>query len=283
MFSRKQGKGVVVTIEFPEDVFKCEETLKNGLNSLVAFKAKWCGACHQFNDNVWNDLTKTKNRNMNLISVDSEVAPKVIQIMNMKSPEYYPTLTVAGKDGKAATFKDEKGNSTNAMPRQESMPEDKKFLTQLITAKKPDFNNNPVNYSNNHNNKEIVTINLSKEVSTPRSNKTPNNTPNNTAKIHSLARSPFTETVIPSMSATSNRSREPIGNLSRTVTVEPMNPASVSEDLIKSKTGAPTGSSGVLQTMKGGRLLRAIKEKTAALKAMMKQAYRGVTRRRSRK
>ena len=281
MFSRRQGKGIVVTIEFPEDVAKCEKTLKNGMNSLVAFKAKWCGACHQFNDNVWNDLTKTKNRNMNLISVDSEIAPKIIRIMNMKPPEYYPTLTVAGKDGKAASFQDEKGNSTNAMPRQGSLPEDKVVLTQLITSKQPNFNNNPVNRSTKSNNRstnsnvnEPVTLNLKNEVSTPRAEKNPNTS----AKINSLARSPFTETIIPSISETSSRQTMS----ARTVRVEPIK--SISEDLVGTQTpGAPTATSGVIATMKGGRLLRAIKEKTAALKAMLKQAYRGITRKRSRK
>lgn len=241
MFSRK-NKGVVITIEFPEDLAKCEKTLKNGLNSLVAFKAKWCGACHQFNDKVWNSLEKTKNRNMNLISVDSEIAPKIIRIMNMKSPEYYPTLTVTGKDGKAATFQDENGQSTNAMPRQQSLPEDKKFLTQLVTSKTPNVN--------------TAKLSMKNESSIPRS-------------LNSLAKSPFTETVTPSIT-TSNRTV-------RTIPLESV--SSVANDLIASQNpGSPTATSGVVEKMKGG-MLRAIQRKTAALKLMLRQA----TRRRSRK
>jgi hypothetical protein len=263
MFTRKteKGKGIVMTIEFPEDIAKCEKTLKNGMNSLVAFKAKWCGACHQFNDGVWNSLTKMKNRNMNLISVDSEIAPKVIRIMNMKSPEYYPTLTVTGKDGKAASFKDENGNSTNAMPRQNSLPEDKAFLSQLLTSKSPN---------------SIAKVNLDKEKSVPRAL----STPNTTAKINSLARSPFTETVIPSISETANRSV-------RVESVRSVGPSqSIADDLVASQSGAPrspTATSGVIGSMKGGRMLRAIKQKTASLKAMLRQTYKTVTRRRSRK
>lgn len=257
-----------MTIEFPSDITKCEKTLKNGLNSLVSFRAKWCGACHQFKDNVWNSLTSLKNRNMNLVSVDSNMAPKVIQIMGMKeSPPFYPYNTVTGNDGKAATFKDEKGNSTNAMPRKETLPEDKKFLTQLITTNQPNMNGT-MNKSSNK--KNMVKLNLSSEDSTPRAKITPQN--NGSKKSNSLATSPVNyETIIPSLSK-------------RTVSVEPMNnPASVSEDLVRSQSGAPTATSDAVGRMKGGRLLRAIKERTAALKTMLKQAYRGVTRRRSRK
>jgi thioredoxin-like negative regulator of GroEL len=273
MFTRKNGKAVVVTIEFPEDMAKCEKTLNNGLNSLVAFKAKWCGACHQFNGNVWNSLTKLKHRNMNLISVDSEVAPEVVRKLNVSPPQFYPTIMLVGNDGKAATFKGPEGE-TNAMPRKNTPSEDKKMFTTLVTAKTPNLENESLknmsvkntSVKNSSKNNSVVKINMKNEISIPRANKS--QSLKNRENIQSLAKSPFAETSTPSMSSTANR----------TVRVE-----SVADDLIASRSRSPTATSDVVGKMKGGRMLKAIKDKTAALKAMLRQTYNTVTRRRSRK
>ena len=107
-----------------------EKMLEKGPTTLVYINAKWCGACHGFTKNVWDPLTKLKNKSMNLAAVDSEMIGKTSLASVPK--KFYPTLLLVGKDKKAATFKDEMGLSTNAMPRASTLEEDKKVLTQLV-------------------------------------------------------------------------------------------------------------------------------------------------------
>jgi hypothetical protein len=51
--------------------------------------------------------------------------------------KFYPTLLLVGKDKKPATFVDENGASTPAMPRKPTLGEDKESLTALVNSPTP--------------------------------------------------------------------------------------------------------------------------------------------------
>lgn len=264
----------MVTVEFPKDIAKCENALNNGLRSLVLMKAKWCGACHQFNDNIWSSLIKTKKPTMNLISIDETVA-KNTSLASVPQ-DFFPKILLVGKDGKPATFKDEEGNSTNAMPRSSN---DKEVLTTLIKTPEPNTVNTNTNTTKS-NGKMFNSRNLNSSMSPPRSNRTPSNSSND--KVMSLAKSPFKETVFPSL-VESNNQRTPANRtpanrtpVNRTIRIESVSGSapSVAEDLVSSQ------SKDKPIAMRGGKMLRAIREKTAALKAMLTQSKRHTRRHR---
>jgi hypothetical protein len=109
-----------------------ENLIVQGPLTLVYVNAKWCGACHRFNKEVWSPLTKLKNKGLNLASVDSEYINKT-SLANVPR-KFFPTLMLVGRDKKPAEFKDENGQPTNAMPRKESLTEDRETLSALVQA-----------------------------------------------------------------------------------------------------------------------------------------------------
>ena len=69
--TRRQNRNTkVLDVRSPAGVKMFEKLIVNGNLTMVLVKAKWCGACHRFNDEVWSHLTKLKNKSMNLASVD---------------------------------------------------------------------------------------------------------------------------------------------------------------------------------------------------------------------
>jgi len=271
--NRKTG---VLSVRSPAAVKSFERLLTKGPLTLVYVNAKWCGACHQFTDKVWNSLTKLKNKNMNLASVDSEVIGKTS--LASVPRKFFPTLMLVGKDGKPATFKDESGLPTNAMPRKNTLSEDKDAFTSLVQ----NGMNSSMGVKENRSSITKMSVNLTRKNSLPRANnrpngKTPNGkTPNGKAPngktpngkipngdISSLARSPFKEDTIPSVV-------NEMESLNKPVTIKSMSVPSVADDLVASQTKSPTSTSGVVGAMKGGKMLRAIRNKTMSLKAMLK-------------
>jgi thiol-disulfide isomerase/thioredoxin len=119
-------------------VKQLEKLMVNGNLTIVFVKAEWCGACHRFNDEVWSPLTKLKNRSMNLAAVDSEMIGQT-SLANVPR-KYYPTLLLVGKDKKPATFIDEDGSPTNAMPRNASLDDDREALSNLVQTPKNKLN-----------------------------------------------------------------------------------------------------------------------------------------------
>jgi hypothetical protein len=246
--------------------------------TLVYVNAKWCGACHRFNDEVWSQLTKLKNRSVNLASVDSEYIGKT-SLANVPR-KFYPTLMLVGKDKKPATFEDEEGQPTNAMPRNATLEEDREALSNLVvnpTVKTnintPPMPNVAVNSVQRMNSppRASVTMNslLPKAMnSPPRANVTKN----------SLAKSPFEAMDTPVFSDEKTNSPATIRTMGNTNTkmnskrIMPSNPPDIGADLVASqKQASPL-------PIQGGGLLNAIKGKTAQLKSMM-QMRKHLTRR----
>jgi len=255
-----------------------EKALVKGPLTLVYVNAKWCGACHRFNDEVWSQLTKLKNRSVNLASVDSEYIGKT-SLANVPR-KFYPTLMLVGKDKKPATFEDEEGQPTNAMPRNATLEEDREALSNLVVnpTMKANMNSPPlpnvaVNSLQRMNSplRASVTMNslLPKAMnSPPRANITKN----------SLAKSPFEAMDTPVFSNEKTNSPATVKAMGNSNTkmnskrIMPSNPPDIGADLVASqKQASPL-------PIQGGGLLNAIKGKTAQLKSMI-QMRKHLTRR----
>ena len=112
-----------------------ENLLGRGPLTLVLIYADWCGACHRFRDEVWSPLTQLKDATMNRAAIREDMIAGT-SLANVER-KFYPTLLLVGKDKKPATFVDENGASTPAMPRKPTLGEDKESLTALVNSPTP--------------------------------------------------------------------------------------------------------------------------------------------------
>jgi len=245
--NRKGGKVIDVRSDGAVKLF--EKALVKGPLTLVYVNAKWCGACHRFNDEVWSSLTKLKNKSVNLASVDSDFIGKT-SLGNVPR-KFYPTLMLVGKDGKPATFKDEEGQPTNAMPRNSTLSEDREALSNLVV--------NPT-----------VKTTLPKRIdSPPRANVT----------VKSLAKSPFEPRDNKSINEIKNMSvnkkmgnSASVSNGNTAKSILSSNPPDIGADLVASQTKSPTPTAAVVPvSIKGGSngMLDAIKRKTNSMRSML--------------
>jgi hypothetical protein len=315
--TRRQNRNTkVLDVRSPAGVKMFEKLIVNGNLTMVLVKAKWCGACHRFNDEVWSHLTKLKNKSMNLASVDSEMIGQT-SLANVPR-KFYPTLLLVGKDKKPATFIDEDGSPTNSMPRNASLSEDRETLSNLIQTPKnklPNANSLPAQPN-------ASVASLIEAANTPQSM----NSRSNTASVpESMNSRPNTASAPESMTASDEQYSSPplsnfvargrnsvsrnSGKLSNSVGVSPFKnkatpvpsianqesmmpqamsevkasmPPDVGSDLVASQTNSSTGTASVLKTAaRGGRLLNAIRNKTASLRAMLKLRSHHTRRNRS--
>ena len=232
-----------------------EKLLGKGPLTLVLIYADWCGACHKFRDEVWSPLTNLKNATMNRAAIREDMVNQT-SLANVER-QFYPTLLLVGNDKKPATFMDENGQSTNAMPRRSTLEEDKESLTALVNSPTPLI---PVT-------KIPTPIEELEELEEPAETlerpaysiepieSVKRMTPSNTLSMNleeadmEPSKSPFT-------------AKSPAPSLIKTF----MNssPPDVGADLVASQTRERP----VL--MKGGKLLRAIRNKTQSLKSLLK-------------
>lgn len=233
----KNRKGSILDVRSLSDVNRFENLMTSGPLTMVLIKAKWCGACHRFNDEVWNSLTQLKNRNMNMASVDSEVIGNT-SLANVPR-KFYPTLLLVGKDKKPAVFMDEDGTPTNAMPRSKTLSEDREALSALIQNPTPNLSN----------------------VSPQKP------TPSLVPEAISFMKSPYVKTTQDTSLSSLPERRLP----ERSLEQRPLSstPPDIGADLIASQSKATTATAATVEPMKGGRLLRAIRSKTSSLKAML--------------
>jgi thiol-disulfide isomerase/thioredoxin len=261
-----------------------ENLIVQGPLTLVYVNAKWCGACHRFNKEVWSPLTKLKNKGLNLASVDSEYIGKT-SLANVPR-KFFPTLMLVGRDKKPAEFKDDNGEPTNAMPRKDTLSEDRETLSALVQAPMNHPLANANANANSQVNKEVLApitteainpvnaevertiLNMPVNMSAKRN--TMNNTPaspfekdNSTDEVPSMIN-------VPSATAAN-----------KTFKSRPRSSApDVASDLLASQSGSPTGTAAVLageQRMapaapqRGGSsgLLYAIREKVKSLDAVL--------------
>lgn len=131
----KQGGKKVLDVRSKNMIAKFENLLGKGPLTLVLIYADWCGACHRFRDEVWSPLTQLKDATMNRVAIREDMIGKT-SLANVER-KFYPTLLLVGKDKKPATFVDENGASTPAMPRKPTLGEDKESLTALVNSPTP--------------------------------------------------------------------------------------------------------------------------------------------------
>jgi thiol-disulfide isomerase/thioredoxin len=116
-----------IDVRSDKEVAPFEKMLGSNNFTLVLVYADWCGHCHRFKDNTWNDLLKMKDRKMNISSVRDDMLPKT-SLAGSKI-EGYPTLMLVGNDKRPADFTTPEGEKTNAMPNTE-----KETLQRLLKA-----------------------------------------------------------------------------------------------------------------------------------------------------
>ena len=253
--TRKHRKGSVLDVKSAGAVKAFEKLISKG-TTIVFVYLKTCGPCHQFRNEVWNPLINTKNKSMNMASVDSEVIGQTS--LGSVPRKFYPTIMLVGKDKKPATFTDEDGQPTNSMPRANTLSEDRKVLSTLIKTPNPTINSAPSEFS--MIGRDSMPRNASASIGRSSS---------------SLGKSPFeSKSPVPSdseINETMNDTMDGMPSMSRPSTDAPrtVSVPDIGSDLVASQTRSTTGTAGVLSVRKGGRMLESIRNKTASLKAML--------------
>ena len=263
--TRKNRKGShVIDVRSDGAVKLFEKALVKGPLTLVYVNAKWCGACHRFNDEVWSSLTKLKNKSVNLASVDSEFIGKTSLA---KVPrKFYPTLMLVGKDGKPATFKDEEGQPTNAMPRNSTLSEDREALSNLVVN--PTLKSSMPERRNSPPRANVTIKSLARSPFEPRDNKSVNEIKNTVVNMGNAA------SVSNTNSANKTMPEEIIGQPSqgKSKQILSSNPPDIGADLVASQTKSPTPTAALVPvSIKGGSsgLLDTLQRKTASMRSML--------------
>lgn len=111
-----------------EDVHKFTALMDKMMVALISFQADWCGHCKNYKPK-WDKLKNTPGRKVPMITVSDKA--KEIEPFASANIKGFPTNVVfSGKDKSFATFKDEDGSETNAMP---NMHDDVAMTTLLTT------------------------------------------------------------------------------------------------------------------------------------------------------
>lgn len=277
--TRKEQSGgrKVLDARSNKDIKLFENMIVTGPLTLVFAKLEGCGPCQRFNSEVWSHLTKLKKRGMNLASIDSELI-KNTSLANVPR-KFYPTLLLVGKDKKAAIFKDENGEPTNAMPRKPTLEEDKKALSALVQS--PTSNEMVTSALAPMNTAPFPTEPMEKEE---EENILPNES-SRTITLNALRNSPprqilntpgslyDEEPEVPSMMNTMASIKKNNKTQVRRRSTVP----DVATDLIATQTLNPVASAGIIaretsdqmKPQTGGTLLRAIRKQNAAYKAVL--------------
>jgi hypothetical protein len=275
--------------------------LSQGPLTLVLIYADWCGACHRFRDEVWSPLTSLQNATVNRAAVRDDMVAKT-SLANVEK-KFYPTLLLVGNDKKPATFPSEEGGMTNAMPRQPTLQEDLKTLTNLV------------------NSPNVAEIAAENGLKTPEPASVANSMPTMSIKPApevgrsvTPGKSPFEDRAFslrengsydlstrregdqapptvaslplptPAATATTAATVATRAALPPDSFAPSMSPPDIGSDLIASQNRAKTGTQAVLtaEPQKGGRMLRAIRRATASLRTMINLRQNHMSTRRSR-
>lgn len=270
--TRKNRKGShVIDVRSDGAVKLFEKALVKGPLTLVYVNAKWCGACHRFNDEVWSSLTKLKNKSVNLASVDSEFIGKTSLA---KVPrKFYPTLMLVGKDGKPATFQDEDGQPTNAMPRNSTLSEDREALSNLVVN--PTVKTTVPQRMNSLPRANVNVKSLAKSPFEPRNNKSINEIKNTTVN-KTMGNAVSSVSPNTPLEITSDNSKSKSKQILSSI------PPDIGADLVASQTKSPTPTAAIVpEAIKGGgSVLDALKRSTASMRSMLQMRNRSTRKNR---
>jgi thiol-disulfide isomerase/thioredoxin len=117
----------VLDVRSPESVKLLEDLIKKNKVVLVLVYADWCGHCKTFKKDIWNKLAKMPNRKVPLAQVNDRMVSQTP--LSSAKIEGYPSVVPIGSDMKPATFKNDAGETTNAMPN----TRDAKMMESLVT------------------------------------------------------------------------------------------------------------------------------------------------------
>lgn len=113
------------------DVDKLVENIKNNIVTLLLVYADWCGHCGTFKNDIWKRLAGTKGRKLPMAQINEKVLGHLKEKIPDLKIDGYPTVSLIGKDLKAAEIKDPvSGETSNALPNTRDMAS----MTKLITA-----------------------------------------------------------------------------------------------------------------------------------------------------
>ena len=129
---RNRSKGKVLDVRSSRHGKLLDNLMVKGPLTLVFARLDGCGPCERFKKEVWTPLTKLKNRSMNLATIESSAIANTS--LAPYAPQQYPTIMLVGPDKKPATFVDESGQTTNSMPRKNTLSEDRATLSSLVQS-----------------------------------------------------------------------------------------------------------------------------------------------------
>jgi thiol-disulfide isomerase/thioredoxin len=118
------------------DIAKLMALLKKNKIVVVLIYADWCGHCKVFKKEVWEPLSAVPNRKVPIAAIN-EAALKKTPFANAKI-DGYPSVTVAGQDGRLAEFQGEAGEPTNALPN----ARDLNAMRRMVTTDPEEVANN---------------------------------------------------------------------------------------------------------------------------------------------
>ena len=110
----------------PSDIRAFEEMLAAGPLTLVIIYADWCGYCQRRKDE-FNSLMNQAGPGMNVAKLNETMMPQT-SVADAKISGY-PSVILVGNDKKPASFTEEDGSMTNALPKS-----DKESLEQIIST-----------------------------------------------------------------------------------------------------------------------------------------------------
>lgn len=122
--TRKSKRTLDVRSE--KEVEKLNSLMNQAPFTLVLIYADWCPHCHEYLP-TWDEFANLPGRNANMAKVHYDMQEKIPAISNAKI-NGYPSVIKVRPDGSIEEFKDESGESTNALPNMRDKAEMMKNL-----------------------------------------------------------------------------------------------------------------------------------------------------------
>ena len=144
--SHKITKGKLqapLDIRSKKDIPAFEHMLSSGPMVIVLVYADWCGHCTTYKNNVWTPLKSTPNKMANMASVHYDQLDNTS--LRGSKISGYPTVMVVGNDKKPATFNDESGIPTNAIPNANDLNTMRQLVKTPAKSSVSTLRNTPVN------------------------------------------------------------------------------------------------------------------------------------------
>lgn len=122
----------VVDVRSAADLPAFEDLFKKNNMVIVLVYADYCGHCHTYKDEIWNNLQSIPNKHAGLGSIHYDQVENTA-LANVPL-DGYPSVLLLGKDQKPAEFKDPStGKLTNSLPEARDAALMKSLLTNEPT------------------------------------------------------------------------------------------------------------------------------------------------------